>query len=88
MWYGVNVVGVGKDDYWGGVCFGNLNCVFIEIKECFGDRGDNGIWWYVWFFVLDEIVLVVNLLINNVVSVGKMFVVKFCGWGKYVLFFV
>lgn len=71
--------GAGKDDYRGGVCPGNLNRVFIEIKERFGDRGDNGIRRHVRFLVPDEIAPTANPLINNVVSVGKTPAAKLCG---------
>lgn len=80
--------GAGKDDYRGGVCLGNLNGVFIEIKERFGDRGDNGIRRHVRFLVPDEIALAANPLINNVVSVGKTPAAKLCGRGKHAPFFV
>ncbi|MEA7581096.1 YbfB/YjiJ family MFS transporter, partial [Salmonella enterica subsp. enterica serovar Anatum] len=41
--------GAGKDDYRGSVCLGNLDGVFIEIKERFGDRGNYGIRRHVRF---------------------------------------
>lgn len=66
----------------------NLNGVFIEIKERFGDRGDNGIRRHVRFLVPDEIAPAANPLINNVVSVGKTSAAKLCGRGKHAPFLV